>query len=95
MILRHCWQVANGRGETVIVNPDQTVKLIDVDGISSNSLNVYTVPDSENAFDIPYVAIWRGTSYCNLNLYPIDFSNPNGDQSDVSRPRLVLDPKIL
>lgn len=82
------WQ--NGRGETVIVNPDQTVKLIDIDGISSNSLNVYTVPDSENAFDIPYVAIGEVRAIATLNLYPIDFSNPNGDQSDVSRPRLVL-----
>ena len=67
----------NGRGEILTIYGD---------GSTDRKGYVRAVPDSDKNSKIPYVS-FNGIA---IGLLKIGFSNPEGDQSDVSQPRLVV-----
>lgn len=75
------WQ--NGNGDTLIINAD---------GTTNNSYSVYPVKDSDKTSKIPYAGLQdsSGIGGMALGLFKIGFKNPDGDNSDTSKPRLVI-----
>ena len=71
----------NGRGNELIINSDGTTG----DG---NSIKV--IKDSSKISSVPYVSLQSGHTSAAIGLFKIGFKNPMGDQSDSSRPRLVI-----
>lgn len=68
---------ANGRGEEFTINQD---------GTTSFGGEIVAVPNSDKISKIPYASL-RGAA---LGFFKIGFENPEGDQSDTSRPRIVI-----
>ena len=71
----------NGRGNELIINSDGTTG----DG---NSIKV--IKDSSKISSVPYVSLQSGHTSAAIGLFKIGFKNPMGDQSDSSRPRLII-----
>ena len=46
--------------------------------------------DSDKKSKIPYVEMKMGETGAAIGLLKISFQNPDGDQSDTSKPRLVV-----
>lgn len=71
----------NGRGNELIINSDGTTG----DG---NSIKV--IKDSSKISSVPYVSLQSSHTSAAIGLFKIGFKNPMGDQSDSSRPRLII-----
>ena len=48
------------------------------------------VPNSDKTSKVPYVDLRVGETGVAVGLFKIGFENPDGDQSDKSKPRLVV-----
>lgn len=83
------WQ--NGRGETLAIAADGTCIYTSSDGDIVSHYKIQTVPDSDKTSKIPYADIkFESVGGAALGLYKIGFSNPDGDQSDISKPRVSI-----
>lgn len=71
----------NGNGDVLIINSD---------GTTNKSYTVHTLVDSDKKSKIPYAGLSDGKTGSALGLYKIGFENPDGDQSDKTRPRLTI-----
>lgn len=71
----------NGLGDTIQVNSDGTTNL---------NLTVHGVENSDKTSKIPYARLSDGVTGSALGLFKIGFENPNGDNSDISRPRILI-----
>ena len=71
----------SGRGNELIINSDGTT----VDG---NRIKV--IKDSSKKSGVPSVSLQSGHTSAAIGLFRIGFKNPMGDQSDSSRPRLII-----
>ena len=71
----------NGKGAEIVIQADGKVK-------GQGSLKA--VADSDKKSKIPYVEMKMGETGAAIGLLKIGFQNPDGDQSDTSKPRLVL-----
>ena len=71
----------NGRGKELIINPD---------GTTGNGNRIKVIEDSSKKSSVPYVSLQSGPTSAALGLFKIGFKNPMGDQSDISRPRLIV-----
>ncbi|URZ86709.1 hypothetical protein KIW23_06335 [Floricoccus penangensis] len=71
----------NGKGENITINAD---------GTTNTGLTIKSVKDSDKTSKVPYANLTGGQTGGALGLYKIGFKNPDGDQSDPSRPRLII-----
>ncbi|KXT60923.1 hypothetical protein SORDD05_00571 [Streptococcus oralis] len=71
----------NGRGKELIINPD---------GTTGNGNRIKVIEDSSKKSSVPYVSLQSGPTSAAIGLFKIGFKNPMGDQSDISRPRLIV-----
>ncbi len=71
----------NGKGAEIVIQADGKVK-------GQGSLKA--VADSDKKSKIPYVEMKMGETGAAIGLLKIGFQNPDGDQSDTSKPRLVV-----
>lgn len=71
----------NGRGKELIINPDRT---------TGNGNRIKVIEDSSKKSSVPYVSLQSGPTSAAIGLFKIGFKNPMGDQSDISRPRLIV-----
>ena len=71
----------NGRGNELIINSD---------GTTSDGNRIKAVKDSSKKSSVPYVSLQSGHTSVAIGLFKIGFKNPMGDQSDSSRPRLII-----
>lgn len=71
----------NGRGKELIINPD---------GTTGNGNRIKVMEDSSKKSSVPYVSLQSGPTSAAIGLFKIGFKNPMGDQSDISRPRLIV-----
>ncbi|EPH81464.1 hypothetical protein D925_01290 [Enterococcus faecalis B83616-1] len=73
------WQ--NGNGQVLVINQD---------GTTEDGQIITGVPQSDVTSKIPYANIRSGQTGAALGLYKIGFSNPDGDQSDTTKPRILI-----
>ena len=78
-ILVGIWR--NGRGNELIINSD---------GSTGDGNRIKVIKDSSKKSSVPYVSLQTGHTSAAIGLFKIGFKNPMGDQSDSSRPRLVI-----
>lgn len=71
----------NGRGNELIINSD---------GSTGDGNRIKVIKDSSKKSSVPYVSLQTGHTSAAIGLFKIRFKNPMGDQSDSSRPRLVI-----
>jgi hypothetical protein len=71
----------NGRGNELIINSD---------GSTRDGNRIKVIKDSSKKSSVPYVSLQTGHTSAAIGLFKIGFKNPMGDQSDSSRPRLVI-----
>lgn len=71
----------NGRGKELIINSD---------GSTGDGNRIKVIKDSSKKSSVPYVSLQTGHTSAAIGLFKIGFKNPMGDQSDSSRPRLVI-----
>lgn len=71
----------NGRGKELIINPD---------GTTGNGNRIKVIEDSSKKSSVPYVSLQSGPTSAAIGLFKIGFKNPMGDQSYISRPRLIV-----
>ncbi|WP_213087399.1 DUF6287 domain-containing protein [Streptococcus pacificus] len=71
----------NGKGNTLVIYED---------GSLNDDAQLYAVQNSGEISKVPYASISYGYTGAALGLYKIGFKNPDGDQSDTSRPRLII-----
>ena len=71
----------NGRGNELIINSD---------GSTGDGNRIKVIKDSSKTSSVPYVSLQSGHTSAAVGLFKIGFKNPMGDQSDSSRPRLVI-----
>ena len=71
----------NGRGNELIINSD---------GTTGDGNRIKVIKDSSKKSSVPYVSIQSGHTSIAIGLFKIGFKNPMGDQSDSSRPRLII-----
>lgn len=71
----------NGKGAEIVIQADGKVK-------GQGSLKA--VADSDKKSKIPYVEMKMGETGAAIGLLKIGFQNPDGDQSDTSKARLVI-----
>ncbi|WP_086348855.1 DUF6287 domain-containing protein [Candidatus Enterococcus clewellii] len=73
------WQ--NGEGDVLVINADGTTNI---------NMTVHSVIDSDKTSKVPYANLAAERTGAALGLYRIGFENPDGDNSDKTRPRLVI-----
>ena len=71
----------NGRGKELIINSD---------GTTGDGNRIKVIKDSSKKSSVPYVSLQSGHTSAAIGLFKIGFKNPMGDQSDSSRPRLII-----
>ena len=71
----------NGRGNELIINSD---------GTTADGNRIKAIKDSSKKSSVPYVSLQSGHTSAAIGLFKIGFKNPMGDQSDSSRPRLII-----
>lgn len=71
----------NGHGNELIINSD---------GSTGDGNRIKVIKDSSKTSSVPYVSLQSGHTSAAVGLFKIGFKNPMGDQSDSSRPRLVI-----
>ncbi|MGT2948862.1 DUF6287 domain-containing protein [Streptococcus devriesei] len=72
----------NGRGDTLEITSDGTV---------NGKMTLQGIKDSANRNGIPYASLRAGNNTgAALALFKIGFKNPQGDQSDSSKPRILI-----
>ncbi|MGT2772051.1 DUF6287 domain-containing protein [Streptococcus marimammalium] len=71
----------NGKGNTLVINED---------GSTNSGAQIKSVQNSDKISLVPYAGIGDNFTGVALGLYKIGFKNPDGDQSDTSRPRLII-----
>lgn len=71
----------NGRGKELIINSD---------GTTGNGNRIKVIKDSSKKSSVPYVSLQSDHTSAAIGLFKIGFKNPMGDQSDSSRPRLII-----
>jgi hypothetical protein len=71
----------NGRGNELIINSD---------GTTGDGNKIKVIKESSKKSRVPYVSIQNGHTSAAIGLFKIGFENPMGDQSDSSRPRLII-----
>jgi hypothetical protein len=71
----------NGRGKELIINSD---------GTTGDGNRIKVIKDSSKKSSVPYVSLQSGPTSAAIGLFKIGFKNPMGDQSDSSRPRLII-----
>ena len=71
----------NGRGDELIINSD---------GTTADGNRIKAIKDSSKKSSVPYVSLQSGHTSAAIGLFKIGFKNPMGDQSDSSRPRLII-----
>ena len=71
----------NGRGNELIINSD---------GSTGDGNRIKVIKDSSKKSSVPYVSLQTGHTSAAIGLFKIGFKNPMGDQSDSSRPRLII-----
>lgn len=73
------WQ--NGKGNVITINAD---------GTTNDGNHIQAIPNSSSRSSVPYVGLSQGMTGAAIGLLKIGFQNPEGDQSDTSRPRLII-----
>lgn len=75
------WQ--NGTGDILVINAD---------GTTNRRQIVHTIKDSDKTSKIPYASLSTGEmgGSIPLGLFKAGFKNPDGDNSDTTKPRLIL-----
>lgn len=71
----------NGRGKELIINSD---------GTTADGNRIKVIKDSSKKSSVPYVSLQSDHTSAAIGLFKIGFKNPMGDQSDSSRPRLII-----
>ena len=71
----------NGRGKELIINSN---------GTTGDGNRIKIIKDSSKKSSVPYVSLQSGNTSAAIGLFKIGFKNPMGDQSDSSRPRLII-----
>ena len=71
----------NDRGKELIINSD---------GTTGDGNRIKVIKDSSKKSSVPYVSLQSGNTSAAIGLFKIGFKNPMGDQSDSSRPRLII-----
>ncbi|OFI46791.1 hypothetical protein BG262_03060 [Floricoccus penangensis] len=71
----------NGKGNIITINAD---------GTTNGNMTIKAVKDSDKTSKVPYVGISNGETGAAIGLFKIGFKNPDGDQSDSSKPRLII-----
>ena len=71
----------NGSGKELIINSD---------GTTGDGNRIKVIKDSSKKSSVPYVSLQSGHTSAAIVLFKIGFKNPMGDQSDSSRPRLII-----
>ena len=71
----------NGRGKELIINSD---------GTTADENRIKVIKDSSKKSSVPYVSLQSDHTSAAIGLFKIGFKNPMGDQSDSSRPRLII-----
>ena len=71
----------NGNGDVVTINSN---------GTTSDGGVLQAVADSDKTSKVPYVGLSYGQTGAAIGLYKIGFENPGGDQSDTTRPRIII-----
>ena len=71
----------NAKGQEMVIQADGTVK---------GQGRIKAVANSDKTSKIPYVELRVGETGAAVGLFKIGFENPDGDQSDTSKPRLVV-----
>ena len=71
----------NAKGQEMVIQADGTVK---------GQGRIKAVANSDKTSKIPYVELRVGETGAAVGLFKIGFENPDGDQSDKSKPRLVV-----
>lgn len=71
----------NGKGETLEITSDGKV---------NGTMTLQGVKDSGNKSEVPYASLRSGNTGAALALFKIGFKNPRGDQSDTSKPRILV-----
>ena len=71
----------NGRGNELIINSD---------GSTGDGNRIKVIKDSSKKSGVPSVSLQSGHTSAAIGLFRIGFKNPMGDQSDSSRPRLII-----
>ena len=71
----------NGRGKELIINSD---------GTTGDGNRIKVIKDSSKKSSVPYVSLQSSNTSAAIGLFKIGFKNPMGDQSDSSRPRLII-----
>ena len=71
----------NGRGNELIINSD---------GTTGDGNRIKVIKDSSKKSSVPYVSLQSSHTSVAIGLFKIGFKNPMGDQSDSSRPRLII-----
>ena len=71
----------NGRGNELIIHSD---------GSTGDGNSIKVIKDSSKISSVPYVSLQSGHTSAAIGLFKIGFKNPMGDQSDSSRPRLII-----
>ena len=71
----------NGRGNELIINSD---------GTTGDGNRIKVIKDSSKKSGVPSVSLQSGHTSAAIGLFRIGFKNPMGDQSDSSRPRLII-----
>ncbi|MBS7576778.1 MULTISPECIES: DUF6287 domain-containing protein [unclassified Enterococcus] len=79
----------NGKGEIIIIDANYAVTLGSAEGMESTNSFISPPDDLESYANAPYVNVHSGYTGFFISLFKIGFSNPLGDQSDISRPRIV------
>ncbi|WP_206912072.1 hypothetical protein IGL98_001398 [Enterococcus sp. DIV0840] len=75
------WQ--NGTGDILVINAD---------GTTNRRQTVHTIKDSDKISKIPYASLSTGEigGSIPLGLFKAGFENPDGDNSDATKARLIL-----
>lgn len=71
----------NGQGDTLTIN---------MDGTTNGEGKITPVKDSGENGQVPYVTYSYGYTGAAIALFEIGLRNPEGDQSNITRPRLVI-----
>ena len=71
----------NGRGKELIINSD---------GTTGDGNRIKVIKNSSKKSGVPSVSLQSGHTSAAIGLFRIGFKNPMGDQSDSSRPRLII-----
>lgn len=81
----------NGHGDVITINADKTA-IVTFDK-APHPYNIFTTSKHINNGDIPSIGMGPSSGEIGgavLALFRIDFKNPDGDQSDATKPRLLM-----